>query len=344
MADEDIISKKDWYETEADSSQHKLANETQRLTEKYAAKGKDFTKTEQYRSMQNYLDGVPDSRGGNLGTVTDNDRSFSSGDVKGDQYRKEFYEGAGGKGSNYLKGINTVLARQGLSGDDYFNYRQQLYSQDPEAYKKAFPGSSGQLLQKLVQVATPGLNWINAIKNGITNTSQAKNFTNEDVVESVQPDDNQEEMIDTSIVDIKQTNKNKTEKLNLAALQNKTPTSLDIQGVQNYISDVSKGIQVAAPPENLKETWDFMVTNNMPNTSEYLVGNDIINQSSINPNAVINNGSTINSITPINPNPTLTAVMPANPNFNFTTPQLNYDLINQKQALPLENATYPGVL
>ena len=236
------------------------------------------------------------------------------------------------------------MARQGLSGDDYFNYRQQLYSQDPEAYKKAFPGSSGQLLQKLVQVATPGLNWINAIKNGITNTSQAKNFTNEDVVESAQPDDNQEEMIDTSIVDIKQTNKNKTEKLNLAALQNKTPTSLDIQGVQNYISDVSKGIQVAAPPENLKETWDFMVTNNMPNTSEYLVGNDIINQSSINPNAVINNGSTINSITPINPNPTLTAVMPANPNFNFTTPQLNYDLINQKQALPLENATYPGVL
>ena len=79
MADEDIISKKDWYETEADSSQHKLANETQRLTEKYAAKGKDFTKTEQYRSMQNYLDGVPDSRGGNLGTVTDNDRSFSTG-------------------------------------------------------------------------------------------------------------------------------------------------------------------------------------------------------------------------------------------------------------------------
>jgi len=334
-----------------EDNKHKFA---QKLDEKKALAAQGDEKAQKYlessaaKVLVDYLEGVPDSRGGTLGTVTDNDRSFSSGNTEGDQYRKEFYEGAEGKGSNYLKGINTVLARQGFkNGDDYFNYRQQLYSQNPKAYKKAFPGASGQLLQKLVQVATPGLNWINAIKNGITNTSQAKKFTNDKVTENIQIDEtDQGENIDVSLATIKETNKNKTEKLNLASLQNKTITSLDIEGAQNYISDVSKGIQVAAPPENLNETWDFMVANNMPNTSEYLVGNDIINQSSINPNAVINTGATINpnAIAPVNADPTLTAAMPANPNFNFKAPQLSYDLINQKQALPLENANYPGVL
>ena len=54
-----MVSKKDWYETQADPTQHKFANEIQRLTEKYAAKGKDFTETEQYRGYRGYLDPHP---------------------------------------------------------------------------------------------------------------------------------------------------------------------------------------------------------------------------------------------------------------------------------------------
>ena len=50
-------SKKDWYRTKGDPTKHKLSNEVDRLTEKYAAKGKDFTQrrecnqqSERYRS------------------------------------------------------------------------------------------------------------------------------------------------------------------------------------------------------------------------------------------------------------------------------------------------------
>jgi len=399
MADEDIISKTDWYETEADSSQHKLANETQRLTEKYAAKGKDFTKTEQYRSMQDYLEGVPDTRGGGLGAIRENDPVLSAGSEAAQLARENLLYQADGKRRGNLtaediKGINIDLVREGMTPDDYFRFNQMLYSPNIEEYQKARPISSGKSLRDIITMATPakyikraaetigrtvldapsdfmdsamvegitntwkgrkkGEGFKGLINNvlqmtGIGNTDQAKKFTNDKVTENIQIDEtDQGENIDVSLATIKEANKNKTEELSLASLQDKKPTSLDIQGVQNYITDVSKGIQVAAPPDNMKETWDFMVTNNIPNTSEYLVGSDIINQSSINPNAVINTGATINpnTIAPVNADPTLTAAMTANPNFNFnfTTPKLNYDLINQKQALPLENANYPGVL
>ena len=64
MAEE---SKKDWYRTKGDPTKHKLSNEVDRLTEKYAAKGKDFTQTQQYKGYQDYLDGVWANRGGNMG-------------------------------------------------------------------------------------------------------------------------------------------------------------------------------------------------------------------------------------------------------------------------------------
>lgn len=54
MAEE---SKKDWYRTKGDPTKHKLSNEVDRLTEKYAAKGKDFTQTQQYKGYQDYLAG-----------------------------------------------------------------------------------------------------------------------------------------------------------------------------------------------------------------------------------------------------------------------------------------------
>jgi hypothetical protein len=345
-----------------EDNQHKFAK---KLDEKKALAAQGDEKAQKYlessaaKVLVDYLEGVPDSRGGTLGRVTDNDSSFSSGDAEGDKYRKEFYEGAGGKGSNYLKGINTVLARQGLSGDDYFNYRQQLYSQDPEAYKKAFPGSSGQLLQKLVQVATPGLNWINAIKNGITNTSQAKNFTNEDVVESTQLDDNQEDMIDTSIVDIKQTNENKINAINaekanldvikanenitvpnldntnymtLSAENTSLPSNEDVMAVQEYVKNVKMGVPNYSVPNNLGTTWQYMLDRGIVEPADYFSGQEIVNQVPI-----------LHSNAPIIDN---NAVAPANMNFNnmnFNAP-LNYDLMNEKKELLPYNVNYPGVL
>ena len=337
--------------------------------------------------------GVPESRGGGLGAIRENDPVLSAGSEAAQLARRNLlFDAQGNRRDNLtaegIKGINIPLMQEGLTNpDDYFRFNQMLYSPNIEEYQKARPIGSGKALADIITMVTPakylkkaaetigqtvldapsdfmGSSMVEEISDhwkgrkkgegfkglinnvlqmtGIGNTDQAKKFTEDKVTENIQIDNtDQGEDIDVSLATIKETNKNKTEELSLASLQNKNPTSLDVQGVQNYITDVSKGIQVAAPPNNMKETWDFMVANNMPNTSEYLAGNDIINQSSINPNAIAPiNTSTI---APAN-NSALTAAMPANPNFNFKAPQLSYDLINQKQALPLENANYPGVL
>ena len=337
--------------------------------------------------------GVPESRGGGLGAIRENDPVLSAGSEAAQLARRNLlFDAQGNRRDNLtaegIKGINIPLMREGLTNpDDYFRFNQMLYSPNVEEYQKARPIGSGKALADIITMVTPakylkkaaetigqtvldapsdfmGSSMVEEISDhwkgrkkgegfkglinnvlqmtGIGNTDQAKKFTDDRVTENIQIDNtDQGENIDVSLATIKETNKNKTEELSLASLQNKNPTSLDVQGVQNYITDVSKGIQVAAPPNNMKETWDFMVANNMPNTSEYLVGNDIINQSPINPNAIAPiNTSTI---APAN-NSALTAAMPANPNFNFKAPQLSYDLINQKQALPLNNASYPGVL
>ena len=160
--------KADWYETQADPTQHKFANEIQRLTEKYAAKGKDFTETEQYRGYKGYLDpdpitgagGVPESRGGGLGAIRENDPVLSAGSEAAQLARENLLYQAGGKRRGNLtaediKGINIDLVKEGMTPDDYFRFNQMLYSPNIEEYQKARPVGSGKALGDLMTLASP---------------------------------------------------------------------------------------------------------------------------------------------------------------------------------------------
>tara|TARA_B100000029_G_scaffold483255_1_gene534260 strand:+ start:1459 stop:2175 length:717 start_codon:yes stop_codon:yes gene_type:complete len=169
---EDILSKKDWYKAKGNPTKHKLANEVDRLTEKYAAKGKDFTTTSQYKHLQDYLDGVPAVRGGNLGRRDDtyggnfilnqNDPAA----IEAERERQNVINLLSGVGSldgaevatmnqkdkvNFLKNLNAQNLRLGLTGDQYFNFRQQLYNADIGAYQQAFPWSSGHRLGQIME-------------------------------------------------------------------------------------------------------------------------------------------------------------------------------------------------
>ena len=163
-----MVSKKDWYETQADPTQHKFANEIERLTEKYATKGKDFTKTEQYRGYKSYLDpdpitgagGVPESRGGGLGAIRENDPVLSAGSEAAQLARENLLYQAGGKRRGNLtaediKGINIDLVKEGMTPDDYFRFNQMLYSPNIEEYQKARPVGSGKALGDLMTLASP---------------------------------------------------------------------------------------------------------------------------------------------------------------------------------------------
>ena len=163
-----MVSKKDWYETQADPTQHKFANEIERLTEKYATKGKDFTKTEQYRGYKSYLDpdpitgagGVPESRGGGLGAIRENDPVLSAGSEAAQLARENLLYQAGGKRRGNLtaediKGINIDLVKEGMTPDDYFRFNQMRYSPNIEEYQKARPVGSGKALGDLMTLASP---------------------------------------------------------------------------------------------------------------------------------------------------------------------------------------------
>ena len=67
--------------------------------------------------------------------------------------------------------IDPERASQGLSPEQYYNFRQQLMAADatPEnqAYKDAFPGSSGAGLGAILEKVMPGSTAISAITGGI---------------------------------------------------------------------------------------------------------------------------------------------------------------------------------
>jgi hypothetical protein len=174
MATGDFPSKKEWYTAKGGSGHDNyLANEVDRLTEKYQNKGKDFTSTVQYRSMQDYLDGVPNVRGGNLGR---RDHTYG-GDFKVDESNFEHMQaqrerdnvlnmlsGVGGLNKpgttrpmsleekvSFMDNLDPKKLRTGLTGDQYSNFRQQMYNADIPAYQKAFPWSSGHAVTTLME-------------------------------------------------------------------------------------------------------------------------------------------------------------------------------------------------
>ena len=187
----DSDEKKGWYADKAaeaaaispaaaaeNANIHPFANEIERLTEKYADKGKDFTQTSQFKVYQDYLNpdkdvaaggGVPASRipnlpGVGLGAILENDPVFLSGNTEADEYRKSLIYEPGDKPGTWsdvlkkltvedIKGINTNLAWGGLreNPSDYMRFNQMLYSPNMEAYKAARPFQSGDFLTTIME-------------------------------------------------------------------------------------------------------------------------------------------------------------------------------------------------
>ena len=136
-----IPSKKEWYATQANPNVHSKVNENQRLIEKYAAQGKDFTKTEQYKKNMGYLQGVTVNRGGDRGRIYENDPTLNTGHDVGDAYRREMLNQPAG-----VFNIDPKKARLGLENDanSFFRFNQQLMEKNPAAYEKARPWASGK--------------------------------------------------------------------------------------------------------------------------------------------------------------------------------------------------------
>ena len=140
---------------------HKLRAQWDYLMHKYALDGKDFSKTAQAKVLANYLSGVAVERGGGLGA---RDETYGAGGEKIDPtdpaeiYRQEILgrmKRGGGQLLDYLKSDDYKgdLAQEGLTPEQYYNFRQQLMAADPSkgnmGYKEAFPISSGQGIGKL---------------------------------------------------------------------------------------------------------------------------------------------------------------------------------------------------
>ncbi len=130
-----------------------------RLTAKY---GEGFRDTSQGKMLQDYLDGVSVNRGGNMGADNDSFYDTGIGNEAADSYRKSLTNKAMGPGYNreeLITGINTDLARQGLSSDDYYKFNQTLREQDANAYDAARPFNSGQTARNFAQIA-PGFGMV----------------------------------------------------------------------------------------------------------------------------------------------------------------------------------------
>ena len=168
------------------SGKHPLRAQLDYLIAKY---GDDVVNTEQGKVLMGYLAGVPVERGGGLGAQDENygltgdeakefqsklllDEDF----MDGQNYRNSLLRQVAGMtntmgGQFDFSNIDPERASQGLSPEQYYNFRQQLMAADatPEnqAYKDAFPGSSGAGLGAILEKVMPGSTAISAITGGI---------------------------------------------------------------------------------------------------------------------------------------------------------------------------------
>jgi hypothetical protein len=157
---------------------HPLRKQYEYLKEKY---GPNWANTTQAKVLEGYLSGVPVERGGGLGAKDENygltgdeakefqsklllDEDF----MDAENYRQRVLDQFSGKlgtigsdfvSSDFLKDLNIERLREGLTPDQYFNFRQQLMAADPTAenqlYKSTFPGSSGSGLGALFEKFAP---------------------------------------------------------------------------------------------------------------------------------------------------------------------------------------------
>jgi hypothetical protein len=167
------------------SGKHPLRAQLDYLIAKY---GDDVVNTEQGKVLMGYLAGVPVERGGGLGAQDENygltgdeadefqsklllDEDF----MDGQNYRNSLLRQVAGMtntmgGQFDFSNIDPERASQGLSPEQYYNFRQQLMAADatPEnqQYKSAFPFSSGSGLESLSRFI-PGIGTLQTLTGGI---------------------------------------------------------------------------------------------------------------------------------------------------------------------------------
>ena len=156
----------------AQETEHKFATKLREKKEQAAAgdvKAQKYLDSSAAQVLQDYLDphpitgagGVPESRGGGLGAIRENDPVLSAGSEASQLARENLLYQPGGIGRRGnltaadIKGINVPLVRQGLSDEDYFRFNQMLYSPNIEEYEEARPISSGKSLRDIVTMVTP---------------------------------------------------------------------------------------------------------------------------------------------------------------------------------------------
>ena len=148
--------------------EHKFAKKLRSMEER--GKGD----TEAAKVFRDYLAGVSVNRGGDRGRVTgDQDPSFTSPDQAGNEARRQalgimdalnqgsIMQGKFGTSEMMdkaidiqgrpggIRSLDPELLRAGLNDQQFFNFRQQMMEENPEAYRDAFPGASGDLLESV---------------------------------------------------------------------------------------------------------------------------------------------------------------------------------------------------
>ena len=145
--------------------QHKLRTQFDRLLAKYGTDFYDPNNPEkassQAKLLLSYLSGVPYTKGGGMGAP---DPNYGGGDFDlegitpaefdaAEKARQDALKQMKGIGSleaaqspgtaQTLTDLDKDLLRTGLTGDQYYNYMQQLMQSNVPAYQQAFPWSSG---------------------------------------------------------------------------------------------------------------------------------------------------------------------------------------------------------
>tara|TARA_R110002050_G_scaffold261970_1_gene402164 strand:- start:38 stop:1579 length:1542 start_codon:yes stop_codon:yes gene_type:complete len=174
----DAQTKKTWEAAGKNKGDHKHKKQLDRLTAKYGDKFKD---TSQGKYLAGLLDNISVNKGGNRGKEYSD--FYNSGNAEADAYRKEL----SGLSSfpiyqpnrvDRIKGVNNELARKGLSDEGYFKYGQFLREQNPTAYDKARPFSSGAFAEKilgnLVSAGTP-IGLASSLARNIWNSGAGQN-------------------------------------------------------------------------------------------------------------------------------------------------------------------------
>jgi len=196
-------------------TEHKFATKLREKKEQAAAgdvKAQKYLASSAAQVLQDYLDphpitgagGVPESRGGGLGAIRENDPVLSAGSQASQLARENLLYQPGGTGGQRrgnlteadIKGINIPLVREGLSGEDYFRFNQMLYSPNIEEYEKARRWGSGKGLRDIVTMATPakylgiGANWLKdkALDAGQTILDIPSEVMGSEMVESIKED------------------------------------------------------------------------------------------------------------------------------------------------------------